>query len=85
MDYAYLALQLANNALIFANTLMEKMPDYDQRKREKLFKIKQELDQEMAKPYGLGENSRDEAKVYNLQCELNNFIVIFNEELKIGN
>lgn len=65
--------------------LLDQLPSYLQRKKEKIFKLTQEIFEENQKEYGTGPNSKDEAKLAHLSFELEALLKIFGEELGIEN
>lgn len=68
-------------ALTFANNLMSHIPDYDQRKRERFFKLKSEYQAEKVKEYHL----RDDQRLLNLKDELEIFLQSFSKEVNNEN
>jgi hypothetical protein len=75
MDYA----QIIGALLGVVDKVLEAMPDYEQRKREKYFKLKKAYLEEMTREDGddnLADNLRDELKL---------FIESFSKELSEAN
>lgn len=66
-------------AALFSVTdkLLDKMPDYDQRKKEKYFKLRTRYNDEFKKDYP----SRDDDLILNLRDELLSFIDTFSKEV----
>lgn len=65
-------------ALVFANHLMEHIPSYDQRKRNKFYKMKTQFMAERAKEY----HERDDDLIMNLREQLIVFLEAFYKEIK---
>lgn len=70
MNYLLIALNLANK-------VMDKLPDYDQRKKQDFVEKKTKLSEEWAKPY----TKRDDDLILNLQDELSAFLIAFHDEV----
>ena len=64
-------------ALGLADKLMDKVPDYDQRKKEKYYKLKRKYNEEISKKY----SERDDHLIGCLSDELCDFLETFNEEI----
>lgn len=64
-------------ALSFASKLLDKFPDYDQRKKSKFFDDQKRYNEEIRKDYPL----RDDDLILNLKEDLVAFMKAFNEEL----
>jgi len=71
MDYLAAVLQIANK-------LMDKIPDYDQRKKEKLFKLSKEYQEELVRPRDM----QDDDLIANLQDEIKLFVTTFAKEIE---
>lgn len=71
MDYLQAALQIANK-------LLDKIPDYDQRKKEKLFKLSKEYQEELVRPRDM----QDDDLIANLQDEIKLFVTTFAKEIE---
>ena len=70
MDYFTLALSAIEK-------LLDHLPNYEQRKRDKFFKLKKEYVEEINKEY----YQRDDDKVLNLRDELIVFLESFQKEI----
>lgn len=57
--------------------LLDKMPSFDQTKKNKFYKLKKELIHEENKPF----ISRDDNRIDNLRDELQLLIQVFDEEI----
>lgn len=58
--------------------LLDKLPDYDQRKKEKFYKLQKEYNEEITKEYP----QRDDNKIANLRDEIKLFTSTFIKEIQ---
>lgn len=71
MQYLLLAMKLAEK-------IMDKLPDYDQRKKEQFYKLKTKLNNAWNSPY----ETRDDDLILNLQDQMKIFLESFYEEIR---
>jgi len=71
MDYLQAALQIANK-------LLDKIPDYDQRKKEKYHKLLKDYTIEKARPADM----TDHDLILNMRDEIKNFLLVFSKEIE---
>lgn len=71
MDYLLLAMNITQ-------AILEKMPDYDQRKKQDFYEKKSNLEAEWKKPI----NERDDDLILNLREDVTLFLNTFYEEIK---
>ena len=76
-------LQIVNSVMSIVDKLLDQLPSYLQRKKEKIFKLTQEIFEENQKEYGTGPNSKDEAKLAHLSFELEALLKIFAQIQKM--
>lgn len=65
-------------ALAFGSKLMDKLPDYDQKKRADFYKLKSEYFQLLSAPY----EERDDDKILYQKEKLAAFMQAFNKEIE---
>jgi hypothetical protein len=63
-------------ALQFGSKLLDKMPNYDQKKREEFFKLKRDYQREKAHP------DRDDDQLLNLKDKLEAFMQAFAKDIE---
>jgi hypothetical protein len=68
---------LLETAMSIADKLMDKIPNYDQRKKEKYYKLKRKYENEKSKVW----HERDDQRIDLLRYELCDFLKIFNSEI----
>jgi hypothetical protein len=76
-------LQIVNSIMSIADKILDKLPTYLQKKKEKIFKLTQEVFEENQKPYGTGPYCKDEILLDHKVYELQALLKIFGEELGI--
>lgn len=69
---------LLSVALSITNKLMDKLPDYDQRKKQQFHDLNLRYEQEKKKTYP----ERDDDLIMNLRDELSSFLSMFDGEVK---